>query len=141
MKRFLSRGIALLGEREGHGPPAAKGDRVVYNMKIWLNRDDEVPLNAMQSQHLPPEMIRTVDGEKLTDHTTVLGAREVIAGVERSLLGMRSDGYRKVKVSPHLAYRDKGLPGLIPENAVLVFEIWMREITRAVPAELAGTRA
>ena len=53
---------------------------------------------------------------------------------------MKSGGYRKVRVSPHLAYRDKGLPGLIPEDAVLVFEIWMQEIIPAALLEPAGAR-
>jgi FKBP-type peptidyl-prolyl cis-trans isomerase len=72
-----------------------------------------------------------VAGEKLVDHRATLGRREVIAGVERSLMGMKAGGYRKVRVSPHLAYREKGLPGLIPENAVLVVELWLREILHA----------
>ncbi|MBZ5641559.1 MAG: FKBP-type peptidyl-prolyl cis-trans isomerase [Acidobacteriia bacterium] len=124
----LASGIQLLAETEGQGPAAAKGNGVIYNIKIWLNRGDEVPLNALQAQHLPERMIRTVNGEKLVDHTAALGKREVIAGIERSLVGMKAGGYRKVRVSPHLAYREKGLPDLIPEHAVLVVELWVREI-------------
>jgi FKBP-type peptidyl-prolyl cis-trans isomerase len=127
-KSQLVSGITILAESEGQGPAAAKGQRVIFNMKIWLNRGDEVPLNAIQAQHLPEQMIRTVDREKLVDHRVTLGRREVFAGVEHSLLGMRAGGYRKVRVSPHLAYREKGLPGLIPEHAVLDVEIWLREI-------------
>jgi FKBP-type peptidyl-prolyl cis-trans isomerase (trigger factor) len=127
----IFRGVTLLTEVEGQGPPAVKGDRIIYNMKIWLNRGDEVPLNAVQAQHLPQQMIRNVNNELLIDHRATLGKREVVTGVERSLLGMKAGGYRKVRVSPHLAYREKGLPGLIPEHAVLVIEIWLREILPA----------
>jgi FKBP-type peptidyl-prolyl cis-trans isomerase (trigger factor) len=127
-KSHLASGITLLAESEGQGPAAAKGQRIIFNMKIWLNRGDEVPLNALQAQHVPEQMIRIVDGEKMVDHKVTLGRREVFAGVEHSLLGMRAGGYRKVRVSPHLAYREKGLPGLIPEHAVLDVEIWLREI-------------
>ncbi|HEX3377066.1 MAG TPA: FKBP-type peptidyl-prolyl cis-trans isomerase [Candidatus Acidoferrales bacterium] len=124
----IARGIALLAEVTGQGPPAARGDRIIFNMKLWLNRGDEAPLNTIQAQHLPEKLIRIVAGEKLVDHTATLGRREVVAGVERSLMGMKAGGYRKVRVSPHLAFREKGLPGLIPEHAVLVVEIWLREI-------------
>jgi len=31
-------------------------------------------------------------------------------------------------VSPHLAYRDKGVPELIPPDAVLICEIWLRHV-------------
>ena len=133
----ITRGVALLAELEGQGAPAAKGDRVVFNMKIWLNRGEEAPLNAIQSQHLPERMIQIVGQERLIDHTTTLGKRQVIAGVERSLIGMKAGGYRNVKVSPHLAYREKGIPGLIPGRAVLVVEIWLREIL-PVPTGIAS---
>jgi FKBP-type peptidyl-prolyl cis-trans isomerase (trigger factor) len=130
-KLEVARGITLLTEVEGQGPPAARGDHVIFNMKIWLNRGDEAPLNAIQTQQVPEQMIRSVAGEKLVDHGATLGKREVIAGVERSLMDMKAGGYRKVRLSPHLAYREKGLPGLIPEHAVLVVEIWLREILHA----------
>jgi FKBP-type peptidyl-prolyl cis-trans isomerase (trigger factor) len=127
----IARGIALLAEIDGQGPAAARGDRIIFNMKIWLNRGEEVPLNALQVQHVPEHRIRIANGEKLVDHTAILGKREVAAGIERSLTGMKAGGYRKVRVSPHLAYREKGLPGLIPEHAVLVVEIWLLEILPA----------
>lgn len=125
----VARGITLLREIQGQGPPAARGDRIIFNMRIWLNRGDEVPLITIQAQHVPEQRIRTVAGEKFVDHSAVLGKREVIPGVERSLMDMKAGGYRRVRVSPHLAYRDKGLPGMIPQNAVLEIEIWLREIT------------
>ena len=50
---------------------------------------------------------------------------------EHALIGMTVDGYRKVRISPHLAYQDKGLPELIPPHAVLVAEIWLRAVLEA----------
>ena len=124
----LRSGIKLLDERAGMGLPANKGDSVIYNLKIFLNKGDEVPLNQRQAEYLPVQMIRTVDGDRFVDHKTVLGSREAMAGVEYSLIGMKTDGYRKVRVSPHLAYRDEGLGELIPANAVLIVELWLREL-------------
>ena len=127
----LKSGIKLLQECEGDGYPAQKGDSVIYNMKIFLNKGDEVPLNQRQAQHLPQEMLRTVDGYQYVDHKTVLGSRQTMAGIEYSLLGMKKGGYRKVRISPHLAYQSEGLPNLIPSDAVLVIELWLREIERS----------
>jgi FKBP-type peptidyl-prolyl cis-trans isomerase 2 len=115
-------------EREGPGKLASKGDRVVYNLKMFLNQGEEVPLNERQAEHLPANMIRTVAGNLFVDHHITLGSREAFAGVEYALIGMKKGGYRKVRVSPHLAFRDKGLPGLVPANAVLVIELWLREV-------------
>ena len=127
----LKRGIKLLEEHEGIGEPVKKGDRVAYNLKMFLNQGEEVPLNERQAEHLPAEMIRTIEGDHFVDHRTTLGSREAIAGVEYSLIGMKKGGYRKLRVSPHLAFRDKGLPGLVPPNAVLVIELWLREVLSA----------
>jgi FKBP-type peptidyl-prolyl cis-trans isomerase (trigger factor) len=121
-------GLTLLEEREGEGRPAQKGDWVGYNSRTFLNRGDKVGIQAEQVKHLPKELIRVVDGDTVVDHKTRLGSRQVIAGVEHALLGMKAGGYRKVRISPHLAYRDKGVPGFIPPDAVLVVEIWLREI-------------
>lgn len=132
MKRIS--GLKLLDEREGDGPSAQKGDRVMFHMRLFLNKGDEIPLNETQAKHLPKEMIRVVDGMTFIDRTIVLGRREAIAGVEHALIGMKVDGYRKVRISPHLAYCDKGIPDLIPPDAVLICEIWLRDIVSALPS-------
>jgi len=129
MERF--NGLRLLDEREGEGVMARKGDRVVFNMKLFLNRGEEVPLNEEQAQYLPGELMRVQDGRSLIDRTVTLGRREVIAGVERALIGMKVGGYRKVRISPHLAYRDQGLADFIPPRAVLIAELWLRAVLEA----------
>jgi len=132
MKRIS--GLKLLEEREGVGTPAKKGERVVYNTRIFLNQGDEVMLNETQAEHLPKDMIRVEGGFIFVDHKTMLGSRQTIAGVEYVLMEMKVGGYRKVRISPHLAYRDKCIPDLIPPDAVLICEIWLRDIVSAHPS-------
>ena len=128
----LRSGLKLLDEREGSGESASKGDRIIYNLKIYLNKGEEIPLNERQAEHLPKNMIRIgEDRHRLVDHSITLGERQAIAGVEYSLVGMKQGGYRKVRVSPHLAYRATGVDGLIPPDAVLIIELWLRELIRA----------
>jgi len=121
-------GLKLFEEREEEGVSANKDDRVMFNMRLFLNKGDEVPLNETQAAHLPKEMIRIVDGVTLIDRTIVMGCREAIAGVEHALIGMKVGGYWKVRISPHLAYRDKGIPDHIPPEAVLIVELWLRGV-------------
>lgn len=124
-------GIKILKEIEGLGPEAVKGDSLTYNVKIFLNKGEEVPLNQQLVQRLPDHMMHIVrkDGDyNFIDHQTRLGERSTVAAVEYSLYGMKAGGYKKIKSSPHLAYREKGIPGLIPENSALTIEIWLREI-------------
>lgn len=126
MKRIS--GLKLLDEREGEGPSAQKGDRVMFHMRLYLNKGEEIPLNETQAKHLPKGMIQIVDGVTFVDRIIALGRREAMAGAEHALIGMKAGGYRKVRMSPHLAYRDKGIPDLIPPDAVLICEIWLRDI-------------
>jgi len=123
----IKSGIKLLAEIEGAGEPARKGDSVVYNWRLYRNQGEEITVNEQQAKNLPVEMIRVVDGYCFIDHRTILGRRQTMAGVEYSLYGMKAGGYRKIRISPHLAYRDKGLGDLIPANAVLIVELWLRE--------------
>lgn len=125
MKRVS--GIKLLEEREGIGAPAQKGDPIVYNCRIFLNDGDEVPLNERQAAHLPGYMVRDDNGYRFVDHRTTIGRRQPIAAIQYSLEGMKPGGYRRIRVSPHLAYRAEGLPGLVPPDAVLIIELWRRE--------------
>jgi len=108
----------------------------MFHMRIFLNKGDEIPLNQTQANYLPKEMIWVVDGITFVDLSIVLGRREAMAGVEHALMGMKAGGYRKVRVSPHLAYRDKGIPDLAPPDSVLICQIWLRNSTGSSSVEL-----
>lgn len=112
----LTPGLEILEESSGNGPAAASGDAVQYDCRIFLNHGDEVAMAQ-------------------TGHETILGKRRVIAGIERTLIGMQAGGFRKVRVSPHLAYGDTGAPDTIPPKAVLVISLWLREIVSSARTE------
>ena len=105
---MVKSGLRLLEETEGTGKAAAKGDTVQFESQAWLSGGDLAQDRIFMSVHL--------------------GKREVIAGVEYSLIGMKPGGYRKVKISPHLAYRDVGVPDKVPPNAVMIYELWMKTV-------------
>ncbi len=125
----LPSGLKILENREGPGPIAESGHTVIYNVRIFLNQGDEVPINEeIARRGIADERIRRENEQIFVDHISTLGKRQAIAGIEKALLGMRVGGFRKVRVSPHLAYRDRGLPGLIPPDAVLNVSVWLREV-------------
>lgn len=126
----LPAGLEVLEDQEGSGRSAKVRDTAIYNVRIFLNRGDEVPINERQAELAVLDGRIRHDGDRvLIDHVMRLGSREAVAGIEKALVGMKPGGYRKVRVSPHLAYRDKGIPGLIPPNAVLIVEIWLRDVS------------
>jgi peptidylprolyl isomerase len=51
-----------------------------------------------------------------------LGAREVIRGWDKGVVGMKEGGIRKLTIPPELGYGDRAT-GSIPANSVLIFEV------------------
>lgn len=91
----------------GAGDVAKSGQHAAVRWRGFLNRGDEF-------------------GSGTT--TFHIGKRQVIAGLDRGVLGMRVGGLRRLLISPHLGYREQEVPG-IPANAVLTFEIELLEVT------------
>ena len=57
-----------------------------------------------------------------------MGRREVIAGLERGMLGMRVGSRRRLVISPHLAYGAAGVPGVIPPHAVVIVAVELLDV-------------
>ncbi|TFK02889.1 brain-specific angiogenesis inhibitor 1 [Platysternon megacephalum] len=60
-----------------------------------------------------------------------LGKRQVIPGLEQSLLDMCVGEKRRVIIPPQLAYGKRGSPPAVPADAVLQFEVELVGLSRA----------
>jgi FKBP-type peptidyl-prolyl cis-trans isomerase FkpA len=97
---------------EGTGLAAKEGHVVTVHYKGWLPTGELFDSN--------------VEGEE--PFSFQLGRRDVIAGWEEGVRGMRIDGKRLLVIPPDLAYGQRGYPGAIPPNAYLVFEVELLDI-------------
>jgi FKBP-type peptidyl-prolyl cis-trans isomerase len=102
----------------GTGAHAAAGTIVTIHYRGVLMRGDQ-----FRSSY--------DEGQPLRVH---VGRREVIAGLELGLLGMRVGGRRRLVISPHLAYGTRGVPRIIPPNAVLILEVELLDVQTATAA-------
>ena len=57
-----------------------------------------------------------------------LGAGKVIKGWEVGVLGMKAGEIRKLTIQPEYGYGSAGAGGVIPPNAVLIFEVELLDI-------------
>jgi FKBP-type peptidyl-prolyl cis-trans isomerase len=56
--------------------------------------------------------------------------RSLMNGLFYGVEGMRVGGTRRLEIAPHLAYGDRGVPGVIPAGALLTVEITILEALR-----------
>ena len=98
---------------EGRGLSARSGHVVVVHYTGWLPNGEQFD--------------STRDAGEARSFQ--LGARrDVIAGWEEGVTGMRIGGKRRLVVPPNLGYGSRGVPGAIPPNATLVYEFELVDI-------------
>ena len=91
----------------GEGEEATAGRTIVVHYTGWLT--DGRKFDSSKDRNAPFDF--------------ALGGRQVIAGWDEGVAGMKVGGTRKLTIPPQLGYGARGAGGVIPPNATLVFEV------------------
>jgi hypothetical protein len=117
-------GLKLLDDQPGTGVVLERGHCYRIRVRMWLNKGE--PVRWTQPWGSINDAVLEDDGHTLTTDAR-LDRVFLINGLFYSVEGMRVGGTRKLKISPHLGYGERGVPDVIPANAVLVAEITVLE--------------
>jgi FKBP-type peptidyl-prolyl cis-trans isomerase FkpA len=106
-EKITDSGLKYEDLHEGDGEPAAAGQRVSVHYTGWLLDGEKFD--------------SSVDRNQSFEFT--LGKGMVIRGWDEGVAGMRVGGKRRLTIPPQLGYGSRGAGGVIPPNAILVFDV------------------
>ncbi|MFO7594240.1 MAG: FKBP-type peptidyl-prolyl cis-trans isomerase [Pseudomonadota bacterium] len=97
---------------EGEGATADAGQTVSVHYTGWLENGSKFDSSKDRNE---PFRFR-------------LGGGMVIKGWDEGVQGMKVGGKRKLTLPPELGYGARGAGGVIPPNAILIFEVELLDI-------------
>jgi FKBP-type peptidyl-prolyl cis-trans isomerase FkpA len=103
----------------GQGAETRPGAKVSVHYTGWLY------------DHTRPEQ-KGIEFDSSRKHGTpfsfTLGQRQVIAGWDQGVAGMKVGGQRRLVIPSDLAYGENGAGGVIPPGATLVFDVELLDV-------------
>ena len=124
LRQRLRSGLTLLEDIPGGGEPVRRQHNYVIRLRLWLHRGQPVrwltawgPVGAARLED---------NGETLITEVRI-DRRSLVSGLFYGVEGMRVGGTRRLEIAPHLAYAERGVPGVIPAGALLTAEITVLE--------------
>lgn len=130
LRRRLRSGLTLLADVPGAGELVRRQQRYRIRLRMWLNKGEAVRWPSAWG----PVGAATLDdnGATLTTEARI-DRHSLISGLFYGVDGMRVGGTRRLEIAPHLAYADRGVPGVIPAGALLTAELTILEASGRPP--------
>ena len=110
--RITDSGLKIEELEEGSGETASAGMKVTVHYTGWLENGNKFDSSLDRD-----------DPFRFT-----LGRGMVIRGWDEGVEGMKTGGRRKLTIPAHLGYGSAGAGGIIPPNAVLIFEVHLLDV-------------
>src|ERR1700758_529970 len=109
-------GLKYTDPKTGDGAAAKTGNKVSVHYTGWLLD------NGAKGKKFDSSLDR---GQPFQ---FTLGAKQVIAGWDEGVAGMKVGGKRTLTIPPELGYGARGAPGAIPPNATLIFDVELLQV-------------
>jgi len=111
-------GLKYIDQKVGSGDVAMKGNTVSVHYSGWFYTEGKrgAKFDSSLDRKMPFEF--------------KLGARQVIPGWDEGVEGMKVGGKRELIIPPDLGYGPRGMPGIIPPNSTLNFEIELLKVSK-----------
>ena len=120
VRERMRSGLMLLVDMPGTGELVRRQHVYRIRLRLWLSTREPVrwadpwgPAGIARLEH---------DGTTLVTEVRI-DRGSLINGLFYGVDGMRVGGTRRLEIAPHLAYGDRGVPGVIPPNAGLTAEV------------------
>lgn len=110
--------LKTIDHKLGDGAPVKAGQTVTVHYAVALGSDDLQEGRWIDSSY-----------ERGGPVTFDLGAGQVIKGVDQGLEGMRVGGTRRFIIPPELGFGERGVPGIVPPDSVLFFEVYLTDVS------------
>jgi len=101
-------GLSYTDTKVGEGASPKKGQTVTVHYTGWLQQNDQKFDSSL---------------DRREPFSFTLGEGQVIPGWDEGVATMKVGGKRKLTIPAELAYGARGMPGTIPPNATLVFDV------------------
>lgn len=121
----IKKGVKLIEEEVGDGLPVERQENYLVAICITLNKGEIVNHPEKCLNYYVEDFKILEDG--YFQHKVRIDRENLIPGIFYAVQEMKVGGYRKVEITPHLGYGEKGIPGVIPANAKLTVEIKILE--------------
>ena len=122
-------GIDVLSDIPGTGAVITRLHVYQVRLRIWLNKGEAVCWPVAWG---PVGRARLEDEGRTLITDVRIDRRSLIAGLFHGMEGMRIGGTRTLKIAPHLAYGERGVPDVIPAKSVLTAEVTVLEEVHVV---------
>ena len=109
----MKSGIKFEDIEKGYGKIASSDDYVLVEIHFFLNKGERIEIFGNNN-----------DNQFVVD----LKSRDFIPGLRYGIVGMSEGGLRNLKISPHLAFGEKGVANRIPPNALLISKVKLLKI-------------